>query len=120
MTFVFFLPPLDSQNYLSLAGGAALHAVLSNQKQYFSDACELANSLARINETNNDRQYWPGSQSRLTCAQAAQTAKETQAFIHNVVRSSCAVVNVEHALDPLKSTIATVAPEIDNLVKDRN
>jgi hypothetical protein len=97
--------------------GAGVHAVLSHQKQYFIDCVELTNSLARIHETNDDRQYWPGSRSRLTSVPTAVQARETMAHIHNVIRSSCAVVVVENALDPLKSTIA---PEIDALVKDRN
>jgi hypothetical protein len=100
--------------------GAGVHGVLSHQKQYFSDCVELSNSLARINETNDDRQYWPGSRSRLTSVPTAVAARDTMAHIHNVIRSSCAVVVVENGLDPLKTAIATINPDIDVLVKDRN
>lgn len=94
--------------------------MLSHQKQYFTDCVELTNSLARIHETNDDRQYWPGSRSRLTSVPTAVAARDTMSHIHNVIRSSCAVVVVENGLDPLKTTIATISPDIDTLVKDRN
>lgn len=80
----------------------------------------MANSLSRINQTNNDPEYWKGATNCLTAVEGAELNKESAEYIHNVVRSSCALSVVENALDPLRDAIATITPEIDGLVKDRN
>ena len=100
--------------------GAGLHTVLSRQKEFFRDLSEMANSLSRVNQTNNDPEYWKGSTNCLTAVEGAELNKESAEYIHNVVRSSCALSVVENALDPLRDAIATITPEIDGLVKDRN
>jgi amphiphysin len=100
--------------------GAGLHTVMIKQKEFFRDLVETASSVHRINETYNDPEYWRGSSNCLTAVQGAESNKESAEYIHNVVRSSCALTVVENALDPLRDAIATITPEIDGLVKDRN
>lgn len=46
--------------------------------------------------------------------------KESASYIHNVVRSSAALVSVERGLEPLREAIAALTPEIDALIKERN
>lgn len=40
--------------------------------------------------------------------------------IHNVVRSSCALINVERGLDPLRESLSELTPTVNNLIKERN
>eukprot|EP00349_Pseudokeronopsis_sp_Brazil_P006004 CAMPEP_0202968046 /NCGR_PEP_ID=MMETSP1396-20130829/13158_1 /ASSEMBLY_ACC=CAM_ASM_000872 /TAXON_ID= /ORGANISM="Pseudokeronopsis sp., Strain Brazil" /LENGTH=448 /DNA_ID=CAMNT_0049693869 /DNA_START=1 /DNA_END=1347 /DNA_ORIENTATION=+ len=100
--------------------GSGLHAVLSKQKEFLRDVAEIGSSVARINDTNSDPDYWRGAPNGLTSVQGAQANKEAAEYVQNVVRSSCALTVVENALEPLKDAIAVITPEIDGLVKDRN
>ncbi len=97
-----------------------MHTVLAKQKEFFRDLVEIASAVQRINETNNDPDYWRGASNCLTAVQGAQANKESAEYIHNVVRSSCALTVVENALDPVREAISTITPEIEGLVKDRN
>lgn len=118
--FVALLFSVSGILFIYRIGGAGLHTVLSRQKEFFRDLVEIASSVARVNETNSDSEYWRGASNCLTCVEAAELNKESAEYVHNVVRSSCALSMVENALDPLKESIATITPEIDGLVKDRN
>jgi chromosome segregation ATPase len=40
--------------------------------------------------------------------------------IHNVYRSSCALIALERGLEPLRDAIARITPEIESMVKERN
>eukprot|EP01040_Poterioochromonas_malhamensis_P006424 gene6424-6920_t len=100
--------------------GAALHAVLNQQKNFFNDAVELSGSVSRIHELYANPEYWVGPASTLSATDAAVRYKEKMDLIHNVYRSSCAVIALEKGLEPLKDAIAKITPEIESMVKERN
>jgi hypothetical protein len=100
--------------------GNELHTVMTKQKDFFHELVEIASLVHRVNGTYNDPDYWRGASNCLTATQGAELNKESAEYIHNVVRSSCTLAVVENAWDPLKDAIATITPEIDGLVKDRN
>ncbi len=105
---------------LLIIGGAALHSVLSQQKAFFNDVLELTGTVERIHETYADADSWPGPTSRLTSPNAALSYKQKMERIQNVYRSSCALINLEKGLEPLREAIARITPEIDSMIKERN
>jgi hypothetical protein len=96
-----------------------LHSFLVNQKTLFSDAKELATSLARIYDTNLEMNDWPNSECDLKNGAGAISFKDKWNTINEVLRSSTAMVCSEQALEPLRSAVTKMGPEIDALCKER-
>lgn len=90
------------------------------QKQFFTDALEFSTTISRIHETYGSPEYWPGAESELASINGGTKYRDQMEMIHNVYRSSCALIAVEKALDPLREAIAKITPEIDSMVKERN
>ncbi len=97
-----------------------MHSLLAQQKTFFHDSNEVAVNYNRIHEQYVDRDFWPGTTSHLTTIRGADVYKEKMELIHNVYRSSTALINLEQALEPLRETIAKIGPEIETITKDRN
>jgi len=100
--------------------GAALHSYLMKQKAMFSDAEELAKSLARIFDSNLRMSDWPDVDCEMKQCHVAEQYNEKMDLIQNILRSSASTVCSEHALDPLRAAIARMNPEIDALCKERD
>lgn len=96
-----------------------MHSFLVNQKTLFSDAKELATSLARIYDTNLEMNDWPNSDCDLKNGAGAALFKDKWNTINEVLRSSTAMVCSEQALEPLRSAVTKMGPEIDALCKER-
>lgn len=101
-------------------GGAELHSYLTTQKSLFSDAKELATSLAKIYDTNMNMTDWPNVECELKYASVAYGYKDKWTAINDVLRSSTAMVASENALEPLKSAVTKMSPEINALCKERD
>ncbi len=99
--------------------GAALHSALANQKKMFSDSAELATSLARIYHHNITMTDWVNTNCNLQQYPAAEAYKQAWNNIHNVIRSSVAMVSSEISLEPLRSAVTQMQPEIDAECKER-
>lgn len=97
-----------------------MHSYLTTQKSLFSDAKELATSLARIYDTNMNMTDWPNSECELKYAGVAYGYKDKWTAINDVLRSSTAMVCSEQALEPLKSAVTKMGPEINALCKERD
>jgi hypothetical protein len=103
-----------------LSGGNGFHTILNQQKQFFNDATEFSKSVNRIHSQYEDPEFWRGQDTQLASIPAALKYKEKMASIHTVYRSSCALVAVDNALEPVKDAIAKITPEIDYMTKERN
>lgn len=101
-------------------GGAANSSALNLQKSYFGDATELSNIIARIHENYCDNGYWTGVTPQLTSLLAAEKYKEVMNELHNVFRSSSAIVALEKGIDPFREAIKQLSPAIDKKAKERN
>lgn len=97
-----------------------MHSYLTTQKSLFSDAKELATSLAKIYDNNMNMTDWPGVQCDLKYAGVGYGYKDKWIAINDVLRSSTAMVCSEQALEPLKSAVTKMSPEIEALIKERN
>lgn len=100
--------------------GAANSSALNLQKSYFGDATELSNIIARIHEAYCDNGYWTGVTPQLTSLLAAEKYKEVMNELHNVFRSSSAIVALEKGIDPFREAIKQLSPAIDKKAKERN
>jgi hypothetical protein len=106
--------------YRVLIGGSTLTSELNHQKTFFNDALELASTVARIHELYNNPEHWPGSESHPSAPEAAAKYRDKMETIHNVYRSSCALIAQERGLEPLRDAIARITPEVETMVKERN
>ena len=86
----------------------------------FSDAEELAKSLARIFDANLRMTDWPDVDCEMKQCHVAEQYNAKVDLIQNILRSSASTVCSEHALDPLRAAIARMNPEIDALCKERD
>jgi hypothetical protein len=104
----------------STIGGAGLHSILTTQKTYFADAVELSKSVHRVHDQYSNPDFWPGTENHLQTETASIVYREKIQKIHDVYRSSCALLNVERGLEPLRENVAKLTPEIDGMIKERN
>ncbi len=97
-----------------------MHSLLAQQKTFFHDSNEVASNYNRLHEQYVDKDFWPGTTCHLTTIRGSSQYKEKMELIHNVYRSSTALINLEQALEPLRETIAKIGPEIEAITKERN
>jgi hypothetical protein len=100
--------------------GASLNSALVNQKKMFADSCELAKSLARIYENNLTMTDWVNVDCHLQLGSAAQAYTVAWENIHTVVRSSSAMTLSELGLEPLRSAVTKMEPDVSAACKERN
>lgn len=103
-----------------LTGGAGLQKVLSGQKALSADNEEMSKSYARVHSNFDDPEFWIGVRNNLKSGDAAKAYEAKIERIHNVYRSSCALVNFERGLEPMREAIAKYGPEIEAITKERN
>lgn len=104
---------------MTIQCGAALTAVLTDQKHFFSDAVELSRVLNRLYIQNMNPEYWPNTTCAFSQSTAAASYQEAMTMIHEVFRSSSAMTTNEMALEPLKAAVVRMAPEIEASCKQR-
>jgi len=100
--------------------GASLSSTLVNQKKMFADSCELAKSLARIYDSNLTMTDWTNVDCHLQQGAAAESYKAAWENIHTVIRSSSAMALSELGLEPLRSAVTRMEPEVNAACKERN
>lgn len=100
--------------------GASLNSTLVNQKKMFADSCELAKSLARIYESNQNMTDWTNVECHMQQGVAAASYMTAWENIHTVIRSSSAMTLSELGLEPLRSAVTRLEPEITAACKERN
>lgn len=103
-------------------GGANLHSLLVQQKSFFADIVLLSESVARIfTYPSTNSSYFHGIKNGLEQSEAAAiNFNTTIEQIHSVIRSSCALINVERGLDPLRENLGDLTPIVNELIKERN
>mmetsp|Transcript_9933 Transcript_9933/g.10433 ORF Transcript_9933/g.10433 Transcript_9933/m.10433 type:complete len:485 (-) Transcript_9933:50-1504(-) len=99
--------------------GAAVTAVLLNQKTFIKDAVELTKCLNRIYVKNNNPEHWPGVENHLQYTEAAARYEAALTLIDEAYRSSSAKVSGEIALTPLRSAVTAMGPSVENIIKER-
>lgn len=99
--------------------GAALSSVLVLQKKYTADIVEMAKCLTRIYTKNSAPDYWNICETALTQQESAKAYEEAITSIHEVVRSSAAKVSADLALEPLRSAVTKMCPEVESACKER-
>lgn len=94
--------------------------MLKNQKILFSEARELATSVSAVYERNaTEVETWPPDTVKLKSHEAAAMWRDKWDRIHNITRSSAAIVCCDEALDPIRNTLNTCAPTLEQDNKDR-
>lgn len=94
--------------------GACITSVLVKQKTFFEDAVELANSLVRIYEKNATDDYWPSHvPQKLTMMDTAIRYRNALNDIHTNYRSSMAKCCSEISLQPFRSAVTAMGPDIE-------
>jgi hypothetical protein len=82
----------------------------------FSDSRDAAIIISRVYQQNEEDREWPAQVRKLKYLNVAETYRKTWDMIHDIVRSSNAMVCCEEALEPLKLSITNIAP---NIMKER-
>ena len=97
-----------------------MSSVLKNQKILFGEAKELATSVSAMYERSAaETDTWPPETMRLKSRDAAAMWRDKWDRIHNITRSSTAIVCCDEALDPIRDTLNTCAPTLEQDNKDR-
>ena len=112
---VRFKEMMDDMNEV----GASLSETLRQQKSAFSELRQLASVLARIYVRNTEIDDWQCDNQMLELP-GAVTFSEKSDYIHNAVRSSAGLTIVETTLEPLRTAMTKMNPEINALTKVRD
>jgi hypothetical protein len=87
----------------------------------FGEARELTSVIHAMYERGlNEKEVWPEGSTKLKHYEAASLWKEKWDKLHDVTRSSAAIVCCDEALDPLKETLNTCIPTIEQDARDRS
>ena len=104
---------------MDLLGGSGLSAVLSRQKELFTENCDLATALSKIYQRNAELD-WPNVPCKLAYVSAALAYEDAWKFVNEVIRTSCAMVCNEQALQPLFAAVTSLGPGIEDICDERN
>ena len=100
--------------------GAGLAGVLKQQKLFFGEARELTNVVHTMYEKSlNENEVWLEDTNRLTHFEAVSVWKEKWDNLHDVVRSSSAIICCEESLNPIRDAITDYTPVFEQDTKDR-
>ena len=99
--------------------GASLSETLRQQKSAFSELRQLASVLARVYVRNAEIDDWQCENQMLELPGAVNFSEKSD-YIHNAVRSSAGLTVVETTLEPLRSAMTKMNPEINALNKIRD
>ncbi len=86
----------------------------------YSDSHEFALILSRIYDSNYSDHDWPPSVKPMAFHEAAREFKNKWEVLHEVYRSSAAMVCLEDGLEPMKHTITEVGPSVEAERRERN
>jgi len=94
--------------------GACITSTLLKQKNFFEEAVELAESLVRIYDKSATPDYWPKDVTqKLELGGAATRYRDALKEIHVSYRSSVAKCCSEITLQPIRSAVTAMGPEIE-------
>ena len=100
-----------------------LQAFLVDQKKTFNDSLEVSKSAARVYTkyatTLETQGYFAGIECKLQLAQQAAQFYDEMKMIHEVLRSSSAMVCNEEALTPFRDFVVKVGDGVAELDKQR-
>mmetsp|Transcript_20377 Transcript_20377/g.18517 ORF Transcript_20377/g.18517 Transcript_20377/m.18517 type:complete len:465 (-) Transcript_20377:28-1422(-) len=99
--------------------GSGISSVLTKQKDFFSEAVELSEAMSRIFDRSANMS-WKDCYCELEYQANAIAFREAWREINTIIRTSCAMVSTEQALQPLYLAVTKLGPDVEEVCKERN